>query len=165
MVAVACFAERLQFLPAVERAIFSREGNVQHPRSHHVLVGRILVKRRDVAVHILSLDLPVGLWQGQYLVPAGFDGSGLVHVDVSGLGSQYAFIRAEQSVDDRGVGLCAPYQEMYGSLGTVAGLPDFLFGTLCVDVAAITGCLFQVCLQETFQDERMRSLHVVAVEM
>ena len=125
----------------------------------------VAVKLFDVVPDVRGADFSVVFGPCENLVPRSFDRPGLVDVDVSRLCGQHPFVAAEQPVDDRGVGLGAPDQEIYLGPGGFACAAYEFAGVFRVGVAAVSGGLFEVCFGEAAQDLGMRALHVIAVEM
>ena len=109
--------------------------------------------------------LPSYWGQGEDLVAGGLDCPGLVDVDVGGFGRQHPFVTAQQSVDDGGVGLGAAHQEVNLGSGGLALPADEFPGLGRVGVAAITGSLFEIGLDEAAHHLGMRACHVVAIKM
>ncbi len=164
-VPMAHAAQAFKLAEAVERAVLSREGNVEHPGSHHVGVGGIGIETCDVVVDVVGADLSVGLREGDDLVPSCLNGTGLVHVDVSRLGGEHSLPRPEDAVNDGGVGLCAAHEKVHGCVWAAARLPDAFARTCGVGVEAVAGCLFHVGLKQALKDLRVRAFHIVAVKV
>ena len=164
-VAAADSAQGFELGEGVEGAVFGRVGDVEHAGGCHVGVGGVGVEGRDVAVDVVGADFPVVLRESDDLVPAGLDGSGFVHVDVSRLCGEHSFPGPEDAVDDGGVGLCASDEEVHGCVCAAAGLPDAFARVFAIGVESVAGCLFHVGPDEPFEDERVCSFHVVAIEV
>ena len=112
----------------------------------------VAVKLFDVVPDVRGADFSVVFGPCENLVPRSFDRPGLVDVDVSRLCGQHPFVAAEQPVDDRGVGLRAPDQEIYLGPGGIACAAYEFAGVFRVGVAAVSGGLFEVCFGEASQD-------------
>ena len=157
--------EFFQLFETVQCPEFGGVRDIEHSGSDHVGPGLVAVERVDEAFDVAGPNLAVVLGQGEDLVSGGLDCPGLVDVDVGRFGGQHPFVAAQQSVDDGGVGLGAARQEVDLGSGGLALPADELPGMGRVGVAAVTGSLFEVGLDEAAHHFGMRALHVVAVEM
>ena len=124
----------------------------------------VLLIRFDAAGDGFGAQLAVPLGQRQHLVATEFDGPGLVHGDVAGLGSHHPLPGAQQRVDHRGVGLCAADEEINGSLRGVAGGANLFPRTLGVFVQSVAHGVFHIGLRQPFHYGGVGPLHVVGGE-
>ena len=92
----------------------------------------------------------------------GFDGPRLMDGDVPGSGGHNALIAFQQGVDDRGIGLGAAHQEKDVGPGQRHGRADLLAGALRKCIEAISGLLLHIGLGQAFQNQRVRTLAVIA---
>ena len=74
-------------------------------------------------------QLAIFLRHGQHLVAAVFDGSGFMNIHMAGGRCYYALIGPQHRIDDRGIGLGTPHQEMDFCFRSLAGFPDPAAGT------------------------------------
>ena len=114
---------------------------------------------------LLGGDLSVVGRQGNDLVAGGFDRAGLVAVDVTADGGQYALPGPQDRGDDRGVGLGAAYQKMHvGVRGLTRGL-DLLTGRRADLVLAVADGLHHIGLGQPRHDRAVCALKIITVEI
>ena len=161
---VADLPQSFQLIEAVEEPALGGVGDVDHPGLDRVLVAGVRPVSLHIIVHRLRPDLPLGIGQGQDLVARGFDGPGLVDVDMAGSGRQHPLIGPEGRGDDGLVGLGPAHQELDVGVLPADGRPDQGPGPVAVGVLPVTGILLQVGGSEVSHDLGAGPLVVIAGE-
>ena len=64
------------------------------------------------AADLCSGDLAVSAGKGQYLVSCGFNGAGLMDMDMTALGAENALVGSQSRIDDCQIGLGTSYQKV-----------------------------------------------------
>ena len=130
------------------------------------MVARAIpLPRRTDALNVGCVDLAVNGGNVQNLVAATLNDSGLVHVDVAGVGGNDALPGKEDRVDDGRVRLGAAHQEVHVGVGGGAGVANQVAGALAVLVGAVATGLFHVGGDEGVKHPGVRALLVVAGEV
>lgn len=111
--------------------------------------------------HLLGGDFPVLRGEREHLVAGRLDGSGLVAVDVAGVGAQHPLVGPQSGGDDGGVGLGAPHQKLHRSLRGLAQVPDEPPGPVTVRVHPVAGGLLHVGASQGIQKGGVAPLGVV----
>ena len=82
-----------------------------------------------------------------------------------GIGSDYAIVVVEKTIDDNGIGLGSSFKEKNFSRVNAAGIKDFAFGIGGKTVAAVARSMKHISIYECAQHIRMCADHIVAVEI
>ena len=109
-------------------------------------------------------ELAVGRGQCDDAVTAGLDGTGLVDVDMSGVGTDDGLAGGEAGVDDGGIGLGASGEEVDVGIGTLACLADLAACAFAPLVEAIGETLPGVGVDEVLQHLGMSTIVIVTFE-
>ena len=109
-------------------------------------------------------ELAVGRGQCDDAVTAGLDGTGLVDVDMSGVGTDDGLAGGEAGVDDGGIGLGASGEEVDVGIGTLACLADLAACAFAPLVEAIGETLLLVGVDEVLQHLGMSTIVIVTFE-
>ena len=81
---------------------------------------------------------------------------------MAGIGCDDALIRGQYGIDDHGIGLRAAREEINLAIRGITGRQYLLAGAGTDVIRAIAGHLHRIVVPKTFQDKRMRALHIVA---
>lgn len=163
--AVADLADGSKLSQRIDGAQLGGEREIDEPRLYHVFVVGIGVMSVDGIGNLPGRYLAIHGRQGKHLMAAMLDGSRLVDVDVSRLGTQHALIGAEHRGDDGGIGLRATHQEVYLGIGSIAHLAHQLTGLFTPGIFAITAGLFPIGFNQTPENEGMAALVVVILKL
>ena len=129
-----------------------------------MVAALVVFKHIHEVVERLSLEFPTLVRQSDDLVPAGLDGSCFVHIDVSGVGTNHCFIRAQHGIDDGGVGLGAAREQVHVGIADSTFCRYLLPGTVAEAVEAIGEGLFVVGFHQMAQHVGVGTVVVVAFE-
>ena len=160
-VLIAAVPQSGQLRLGVDGADLSGIGNVDHLRGDHVLRA---VMTGQNGLHHSGSHLAVRGGLHADLVAGGFDGAGLVAVDVAGVGGDHRLIGGQQRRDDRQVGLGAADQEVNVCLGSGADRPDQVTGLLTDGVHAVAAGLDQIGVRQSLKNLGMRAFAVIVAE-
>ena len=127
-----------------------------------MLMAGIGKETLHIVSHLLRREFRVGRGQGEYLMPECLHGASLVHVDVCHVGGNDTLARSEQSVDHRGVGLCATDEEVDVRVAHLTGVTDLFFGLVAVGVVAVATGLLVIGVEEAVQDFGLHAIVIIA---
>ena len=82
----------LQFLPAVQRTVLCRPGQINHSRKDLMFIAFILIKIFQICPDLSGVQLALMFRQRQHLVSGIFDRSGLMGIDVACLRRNHALV-------------------------------------------------------------------------
>ena len=99
------------------------------------------------------------------LVTAAFNDSGLVHVDMSGVGRNDPLPGQEDRINDSGVCLGSTDEEVDVRIGCVAGRADQVACALAVLISTVTACLLHVGGDQGIDDLLTRAFLIVTGEI
>lgn len=119
-------AQLLQLLLGIKAADFGREGDVDHPRLHHVLPHGIGLVAVTEFTDLVCGDFSIHAGNRQDLVTGCLDGTCLMAGNVTIVCCQHALIWAKNGSDCRQIGLGATHQKMNVCIRAAARLTDSL---------------------------------------
>lgn len=102
----------LQFSFGIQRPEFGWLRQVNHPWHNHVIVVGIVMIVSCIGHNLISSNLAFFGRNRQYLVAIKFNGTSLMHADMSRISGNHALIRSQQCIDHHGIGLRAADQEL-----------------------------------------------------
>ena len=150
-----------QLCLGVEHTRLGGVGDVDHAGADGMLVIRL---GGGGDGHLAAGDQAVVMGEGQALVAGGLDRTGLMDVDVAGLGADHALVGQQQWVNSPLIGLGAADEEVHRALLAGEGFADGVCSLLAVVVGAVARGLFKVGGGQLLQDGRMAALQVIAVQ-
>ena len=157
--------KRLELGQRVDGAVLGGMRDIHGPGRHDVLAVLVGPVRLAERPHLGGVQLPVVLRQRQRLASTRLHRARLMGGDMPGCGGDDALPRSQDLVGHRGVRLRAAHEEVHGSLGARARLADAAAGALAHLVGAVAARLVEVCCSQPLDDGRMRTLHIVRIEM
>ena len=162
LVGLADVVDRLQLAFRIDRAVFSRERDVDHPGKDHVLVIRVGGGRLQIVAQLGRVHLALVSGNREHLVPRVFHGTRLVDADVARLGRHHTLVVAQHGRNHGRIGLRAAHQEEYFRLRRIARRADLLFGAFAIMIHAVARQLFKVGRGQARKNLRMRPFRIVA---
>ena len=119
-------------------------GNVDHTGLHHVQMAAVTVENFQILSHSSRSQLTVFFGKCQHLVAVGFDGTTLMHRNVSGIRRDHALPGSEQALDHSRIGLGTSHQKMYFRIGTAAGSTDLVLGLCTIRIVSVSKGMFHI---------------------
>ena len=155
---------RGELVARVERAVLGGHAHIDGTGEHHVFAALVFIEDLDIVFQIISTHLALVAGNGEHLVPAELDGTGLVAGDVARLGCDDALVGCEQHVDHACVGLRAAHQQEHVGLGRTARLADELLRMFAMYIGSVAGQRLHIGIDECLKHHRVRTVAVIVIE-